>query len=70
MVSYNPETIANMIAAARGAGISVIVRIPEITRENILKPLDAGATGLLVPMVNSAAEARRNYPACQIPDDG
>jgi len=55
--SYNQETIANMIAAARGAGISVIVRIPEISRQNILKPLDAGATGLLVPMVNNAAEA-------------
>lgn len=66
--SYNPETIANMVAAARGAGISVIVRIPEITRENILKPLDSGAAGLLVPMVNSAAEAEEiirhaKYPA-------
>ena len=55
--TFNFETISNMIAAARGAGISVIVRIPEITRENILKPLDSGAAGLLVPMVNTAAQA-------------
>ena len=31
--AYSPETISNMIAAARGAGISVVVRIPEIRRE-------------------------------------
>ena len=43
--SYNPETIANMVAAAWGAGLEVIVRIPEITRTNILKPIDAGAGG-------------------------
>lgn len=68
--SYNPETIANMVAAARGAGISVIVRIPEITRENILKPLDAGAAGLLVPMVNSAAEAKEIIRHAKYPTMG
>lgn len=55
--SYNPETVSDMIATARGAGISVIVRIPEINRESILKPLDAGAAGLLVPMVSTPEEA-------------
>lgn len=68
--SYNPETIANMVAAARGAGIAVIVRIPEITRENILKPLDAGAAGLLVPMVNSAAEAEEIIRHAKYPTTG
>jgi len=55
--SYSPETVSNMIAAARGAGISVIVRIPEIRRETILKPLDSGAAGILVPQVNTADQA-------------
>jgi 2-dehydro-3-deoxyglucarate aldolase/4-hydroxy-2-oxoheptanedioate aldolase len=68
--SYNPETIANIIAGARGAGISVIVRIPEITRENILKPLDAGAAGLLVPMVNSAAGAEEVIRHAKYPTMG
>jgi len=68
--SYNPETIANMIAAARGAGISVIVRIPDITRENILKPLDSGAAGLLVPMVNSAEEAKEIIRHAKYPNMG
>lgn len=68
--SYNVETITNMVAAARGAGISVIVRIPEITRENILKPLDSGATGLLVPMVNTAEEAKEVIQHAKYPPKG
>lgn len=56
--SYSPETISDIIAAARGAGVSTIVRIPEIRRETILKPLDCGAAGLLVPQVNTAHQAK------------
>jgi 2-keto-3-deoxy-L-rhamnonate aldolase RhmA len=55
--AYSSETVCNMVAAARGAGIDAIVRIPEIRREAILKPLDAGAAGLLVPQVNTPEQA-------------
>lgn len=68
--TYNIETISNMVAAARGAGISVIIRIPEITRENILKPLDSGAAGLLVPMVNTAGEAKEVIKHAKYPPMG
>jgi 2-keto-3-deoxy-L-rhamnonate aldolase RhmA len=68
--SYSVETITNMVAAPRGAGISVIVRIPEITRENILKPLDSGASGLLVPMVNTAEEAKKVIQHAKYPPMG
>ena len=40
------------------AAISIVVRIPEIRREAIMKPLDSGAAGLLVPMVNTADQAK------------
>lgn len=56
--AYSPETVSDIIAAARGAGITPIVRIPEIRRETILKPLDSGAAGLLIPLVNTADQAR------------
>lgn len=55
--AFSHETVSDMIAASRGAGIDVIVRVPEIRREAILKPLDSGAAGLLAPQVNTAAEA-------------
>lgn len=68
--AYSPETVSNMIAAARGAGISVIVRIPEIRREAIMKPLDSGATGLLVPMVNTAGQAKEIMTYAKYPPMG
>jgi 2-keto-3-deoxy-L-rhamnonate aldolase RhmA len=55
--AFSHETVSDMIAASRGAGIDVIVRVPEIRRETILKPLDSGAAGLLVPQVNTAEQA-------------
>jgi 2-dehydro-3-deoxyglucarate aldolase/4-hydroxy-2-oxoheptanedioate aldolase len=68
--SYNDETVSDMIAGARGAGIPVIVRIPEIRRATILKPLDAGATGLLVPMVDTVDEAREVVRHAKYPPQG
>jgi 2-keto-3-deoxy-L-rhamnonate aldolase RhmA len=59
-----------MIAAARGAGIAVIVRVPEIRRESILKPLDSGASGLLVPQVNTAKEAEEVIRHAKYPPAG
>ena len=55
--AFSPETVSDMIAASRGAGIDVIIRVPEIRREAILKPLDSGAAGLLVPQVNTVEQA-------------
>ncbi|WP_127588264.1 HpcH/HpaI aldolase family protein [Paenibacillus koleovorans] len=48
------EAVSNLIAAARGGGISVLVRIPGVMRECILKYMDMGADGLVVPMVSGA----------------
>jgi 2-keto-3-deoxy-L-rhamnonate aldolase RhmA len=56
--AYSPEAVSDMIAAARGAAIPLVVRIPEIRRETILKPLDSGAAGLLVPQVNTVDQAQ------------
>lgn len=68
--AYCPETVSDIIAAARGAGICVVVRIPEIRRETILKPLDSGATGLLVPQVNTAEQAKEIIKHAKYPPAG
>jgi 2-dehydro-3-deoxyglucarate aldolase/4-hydroxy-2-oxoheptanedioate aldolase len=68
--SYSPETISNMIAAARGADVLTIVRIPEIRRETILKPLDCGAAGLLVPQVNTAHQVKEIMTHAKYPPLG
>ena len=68
--TYSYEDIAYIIAAARGADIAVIVRIPEIGRETILKPLDSGADGLLVPQVNTADQAAEVVKFSKYPPEG
>lgn len=68
--TYSSETVSNIIAAARGAGISVIVRIPEIRRATILKPLDSGAAGLLVPQVNTVDQAKEIIKHAKYPPAG
>ena len=46
------------LMAARAANLDVLVRVPSAAPEHILNALDCGATGVLVPHVRSADEAR------------
>ncbi len=57
--SFNMETVAAMIMAARGVGIAPIVRAPSNDRASVMRPLDAGAAGLLVPMVETREYAEQ-----------
>ena len=68
--TYDYQTMSAMIAAARGAGMGVVVRVPEIRREAILKPLDAGASGILVPMVDTPEQAREVLQHAKYPPVG
>jgi 2-keto-3-deoxy-L-rhamnonate aldolase RhmA len=68
--SYSAETVSDLIAAGRGAGIPAIVRICEIRRETILKPLDSGAAGLLVPQVNTVEQAEEVVFHAKYPPEG
>ena len=68
--SFNPETVSAMAAAARGAGLGLVVRIPEIRRETVMKPLDAGADGILAPMVDTAEQARELVSLAKFPPRG
>lgn len=57
--SYTYETIENLLVCCKNTSIVPIVRIPEIKKECILKPLEAGAEGILAPMVETAEEAKQ-----------
>lgn len=47
------EQLENLIRAAETAGTAPMVRVSGISEPEILHPLDKGAAGLLVPMVNT-----------------
>lgn len=52
------ETIENMLRAAAMHGMAGLVRVPDGSVASIQRVLDAGADGILVPHVSSAAIAR------------
>jgi 2-keto-3-deoxy-L-rhamnonate aldolase RhmA len=47
------DAIAELSRAAREAGITPIVRVPELTYAHVVQPLDAGAQGIMLPRVTS-----------------
>ncbi len=53
------EMAAHMIRAADAAGITPLVRVPRNEAPTILRYLERGAQGIMVPQVNSAGEAER-----------
>lgn len=64
------ETMTPVLAAARAEGSVPFVRVPSATRENIALALDIGATGLMIPMVNSVEEAELVASWCRYPPLG
>jgi len=59
-----------MIRAADGAGACPVVRVTVNEPGLIGRALDSGALGIIVPMVNCAADARRAVDACLYPPLG
>ena len=57
--SFTTREIADMISAARAVGLPAMVRIPELRREHVLKVMEMGAAGLLLPNTESADQARQ-----------
>src|SRR5213594_670341 len=61
----NFETAANCFAIISGCNVAPLARVPWNTGENIKRALDTGAWGLVVPMVNSRAEAEAAVAAAR-----
>ena len=66
----NPETISALILAAHAAGGFAIVRISEIARWAVQDALEAGADGILAPMVENEKQAMRLVSFCKYPPEG
>ncbi len=56
--SFTTREVANMIAVARTISMPMLVRIPELRREHVLKFMEMGASGLLLPNTETAQQAR------------
>ncbi|WP_066267516.1 HpcH/HpaI aldolase family protein [Hydrogenophaga palleronii] len=51
-------TLDLMVLASRAVGLKAFIRIAEVSPSVVLSALDIGATGILVPHVDSAEDAR------------
>ncbi len=68
--SGGQEKIAGVIAAMRSSNAVPLVRIAATSRPHIAAPLDAGAMGLMIPMVENADQARAIVDAAKYPPLG
>lgn len=70
---HGPNLLTQALDQARalgGSGTDVVMRLPAGEDWMIKQALDIGITTLLVPMVNSAAEAAKIAAACKYPPEG
>ena len=64
------ETAAHCYAIIAASGVVPLVRVPWNHAENIKRVLDTGAWGIVVPMVNSRAEAEAAVAAARYAPKG
>lgn len=66
------ETVASMLRAVDAADgdTEALVRIPSTDRSHVNRILDSGASGLMVPMIETADEARAFAERARYPPDG
>ena len=64
------ETLKMLVAGCRGVGIEPLVRVPRSEYHFLARALDVGVHGVMVPMVESAAEAARIAEATHYPPQG
>lgn len=67
---FNYETLYECIHTIRMAGVSPLVRVTIGNSSEVERILDLGALGVIVPMVNSEAEAGRLAKAAKYPPLG
>lgn len=67
---FHNETIKNALRYFEAASLPAIVRVPSKEYHHIARALDMGAEGLMLPMVNNAAEARAILNCMKYTPDG
>ena len=64
------ETAGSMLQAISLSGIPPLVRIPANEPWIVMRALDLGAAGVIVPLVSSPDEAEQAARACRYPPEG
>ena len=57
--THSFETLADIMRTAKLAGVEGFVRVPELSKAFVSRALDAGAKGVMVPMIETAEQAKK-----------
>jgi 4-hydroxy-2-oxoheptanedioate aldolase len=68
--SMSFETVENLVRAAECRGCQPIIRVSEGSDATILRALETGTTGIMVPHVSTPAQAERIVSACKYAPQG
>lgn len=68
--SLSEENVLTMLQATNGSDVSTVVRVPWNDKTMIKRYLDTGPDGIIVPLVNSRAEAEAAVRAMKYPPLG
>jgi 2-keto-3-deoxy-L-rhamnonate aldolase RhmA len=69
-VAIDLDAAAQLCVAALGVGVAPIVRVPGHEHYHATKALDSGALGVIVPHVDTPAQAKRIADQCRFPPTG
>ena len=64
------ETLKWLFSSCRGSGLEPMVRVPRGEYTWLARALDLGARGVMIPMVESQAQAQSIVQACRYPPIG
>ena len=67
---WGMDKIRTLLATTRAADVVPLVRVPATEYHLISRPLDAGASGMMVPMVETADQARLIVTSAKYPPLG
>lgn len=67
---WSVETIRTLLATAGAADLAPLVRVPATQYHLLSRPLDAGALGLMIPMVETEEQAQLIVASAKYPPQG
>lgn len=62
--------LLTLLPVIEKSGVASMVRVPWVDEAAIMRSLDAGAMGIIAPMIETAADAERLVSACLYPPAG
>lgn len=62
--------LSTLMLLGKSVDMPSLVRVPQLARADLSRPLDLGATGIMVPMVEAVAQARQTIEWAKYPPLG